>query len=88
MKTNFCEVQNENYASVGYNTYAFNSNNGHKFGFVCININQEFVCHVSFNDLDSLRLIDDYADDYYTTLVNLHIGECTTIDDAQWIRCW
>ena len=85
---NLCQFEvKENYS---YHTYAFNSRD-YEFGFVCINLAQEFVSHLAFECYD---VFVDYTDALGMNaqtchdLVNLPVGEKMTVDECIYVRLW
>ena len=86
-RQSFTEVQNDFTEGAGYNTYAFYK--VHNYGFVCINLEQDFVSHVSFNTEDDF--IDIMGDVYiYSSLVSMKVGESLEdrFNGVTWVRLW
>lgn len=81
----FPEVQNEVSTTAAYRTYAFS--NSHKYGFVCINLTFESVCHVSFDSADAFKDMLG-TDDDFSRLEQLSIGETETVNGEVWTRVW
>lgn len=92
MKTNMNLCQCENNKKAFYETFSYN--NEHKFGFLCCNHGENFVCLEAFDSVDDfMSLLDtswnaDFVA-FYNELIQIEVGESKSDQcDQTWVRLW
>ena len=91
MKTNLNLVQNESNSKACYETFAFNR--VHKYGFICCNTGDDYVCLETFDDVESFVNLfgwdnNDFVE-FYNELVTIPVGASMSDDcDMTWTRLW